>query len=166
LVAPKIKLPALLDGGLGNDIILGGGGNDILLGGEGNDRLFGRAGRKLLIGGGADRLSAVSQGDILIGSTTAFDAHYESLRLVMAEWTSGRNYKTRTANLRGSVGGGGANRSVRLVMAEPEPTILDDGAQDLLRGGAGQDWFFAELSGAANNKIVGHKAGELIERKR
>ena len=166
-VAPNIKLPALLDGGLGSDILLGGGGNDILLGGAGNDRLFGRAGRKLLIGGGgADRLSAVAKGDILIGSTTAFDAHYESLRSVMAEWTSGRNYKTRTANLRGSVGGGGANRSVRLVTAGPEPTILDDGAQDLLRGGPGQDWFFAELSGAAKNKILGHKAGERIERKR
>ncbi len=43
-VATRIKLPALLDGGPGNDILLGGGGNDILIGGPGKDTLLGRAG--------------------------------------------------------------------------------------------------------------------------
>ena len=45
-VAIGIKLPALLDGGPGNDILRGGGGNDILVGGAGNDRLFGLRGAR------------------------------------------------------------------------------------------------------------------------
>ncbi len=124
---------------------MGGGGNDILLGGEGNDRLFGRAGRDLLIGGGgADTLLASYKGDILIGGATKFDASYESLQSIMALWTSRRNYKTRTANLRRAGTGSGASGAVRLVTTGPETTILDDVARDRLRGGAGQDWFFAK----------------------
>ena len=85
-VAASIKLPALLDGGPGNDILMGGGGNDILLGGAGNDKLSGRAGRDLLIGGdGTDKLTAGAKGDTLIGGTTAFDADYQSLRSMLAD---------------------------------------------------------------------------------
>ena len=47
----KIKKPAFLNGGAGNDTLTGGGGNDILLGGDGNDRLVKSVGRNLLIGG-------------------------------------------------------------------------------------------------------------------
>jgi hypothetical protein len=160
-VATNIKLPALLDGGPGNDI-LRGGGNNILLGGRGNDRLFGSRGYSLLIGGrGADMLFARSKGDILIGGATAFDADYESLQAIMYEWNSGRKYKARAANLRGSGGGSGANGTVRLVTTGHEATIFDDGANDVLRGGAGQDWFFAKRRGAAKDRIVGRRAGEL-----
>ena len=47
-VNKKIKKPAFLDGGDGNDTLTGGGGNDILLGGAGNDRLVKSVGRNLL----------------------------------------------------------------------------------------------------------------------
>jgi Ca2+-binding RTX toxin-like protein len=162
-VGTSIKLPALLDGGRGNDILLGGSGNDILLGGPGNDMLFGRASRDLLIGGGgADALFAEFKGDILIGGATAFDADYQSLHSIRAEWTSVRKYRTRTANLRGSGNGSGANRAVRLVTTGPKATIVDDGANDLLGGGDGQDWFFAKPSGTGKDRVVGHQAGELI----
>jgi Ca2+-binding RTX toxin-like protein len=43
-VASAIALPALLDGGDGNDTLSGGGGNDVLLGGAGGDQLQGVAG--------------------------------------------------------------------------------------------------------------------------
>ena len=110
-------------------------------------------------------LFADFKGDILIGGATGFDADYESLHSIRAEWTSVRKYKMRAANLRGSGDGSGVNRAVRLVTTGPEATILDDGAQDLLSGGAGQDWFFAKPGGTTREMIVRHKAGELIERK-
>jgi Ca2+-binding RTX toxin-like protein len=47
----RIRVPALLDGGEGNDTIIGGGGHTILLGGPGKDVLIGRGHRDLLIGG-------------------------------------------------------------------------------------------------------------------
>jgi Ca2+-binding RTX toxin-like protein len=159
-----IKLPALVDGGAGNDTLRAGGGNSILLGGSGNDRLIGGAKRNLLIGGsGGDMLTAGSKGDILIGGATPFDEDYPWLRSIIAEWNSGRAYKKRIANLRGSGDGRGADGGRRLVTTGPEATIIDDGARDQLRGGAGQDWYFGNVSGAARVRIVGRKAGEPIE---
>jgi hypothetical protein len=69
----------------------------------------------------------------------------------MSEWTSSRNYATRTANLRGT--GSGASFNARLngnnflnVDASHGPvTVHDDNQKDTLTGDGGQDWFFANL---------------------
>ena len=56
-------------------------------------------GRDLLIGGeGRDLLRAVGD-DLLIPGTTAFDANDMALAAITAEWTSGRSYNDRVANL-------------------------------------------------------------------
>jgi Ca2+-binding RTX toxin-like protein len=59
----SVKVPAIINGGAGDDHIKGGGGNDILIGGSGSDRLNGGAGDDVLFAsdaqtdGDADRLT-------------------------------------------------------------------------------------------------------------
>lgn len=45
------SIPALIDGGAGNDVILGGSNNDVILGGPGNDVIFDVRGHNTLLGG-------------------------------------------------------------------------------------------------------------------
>jgi Ca2+-binding RTX toxin-like protein len=160
-VAGGLTLPAWLDGGDGNDRLNGGGGNNVLLGGAGDDLLIGGGGRNLLIGGlGADTLNAGSGDDLLIGGTTAFDANEAELAAIMAEWTSGRDYATRIANLSGIGSGPRNNGNSFLIASGPGATIFDDNAGDVLQGGSGMDWFFVGLSqdilhGRHDSEIVG-----------
>jgi hypothetical protein len=159
-VASGIMLPAWLYGGDGNDRLKGGGGNNVLLGGSGDDVLIGGAGQNLLIGGeGADILNAGGEDDLLIAGTTAFDANELALSAIMAEWTSGRDYATRIANLSGTGSGPNNNGAIFLIASGPSATVFDDGAVDVLNGGAGMDWFFANLS---QDKIHGRHASEIV----
>ena len=52
VLAEGLKVPAVIEGGAGNDALYGGAGNDTLYGGTGNDRLVGRRGNDRLVGGG------------------------------------------------------------------------------------------------------------------
>jgi fibronectin-binding autotransporter adhesin len=109
-VAGGVTLPAWLYGGDGNDRLKGGGGNNVLIGGSGNNMLIGGSGQDLLIGGsGSSTLIAGSGDDLLIAGTTAYDANDAALAAIMAEWTSGRDYATRIADLSGSGSGPSSN---------------------------------------------------------
>ncbi len=56
----QTSIPAIVDGGAGNDLLTGGGSNDILRGSDGNDTLIGGGGRDQLYGGaGDDVLNAI-----------------------------------------------------------------------------------------------------------
>lgn len=67
-VGSAIRLPALLDGGDGDDALHGGSGSDTLLGGLGNDVLHGHKGNDWLYGGdGNDGLYGDSGHDVLLG---------------------------------------------------------------------------------------------------
>ena len=146
-VAGGLTLPAWLYGGDGNDRLKGGGGNNVLLGGDGDDQLIGGGGQNLLIGGsGADTLGAGFGDDLLIAGTTAYDANDVALAAIMAEWTSGRDYATRGANLTGTGSGPRNNGNYLLIASGLNATVFDDGAIDVLQGGSGMDWFFASLS--------------------
>jgi Ca2+-binding RTX toxin-like protein len=161
-VGGGITLPAWLYGGDGNDTLQGGGGNDVLLGGAGNDELRGGGGRDLLIGGlGADKLRG--KGDLLIASTTAFDADLAALDAIMAEWTSSRDYATRVANLRGTGSGPRANGGYFLQASGPGVTVFDDGAVDQLQGTSGRDWYFANLIGGVRDQVGGLGGREILE---
>src|SRR5262249_62322647 len=101
-VSGGVGVPAWVYGGDGNDRLRGGRGDDVLSGGDGDDDLNGGAGRDLLIGGrGQDRLHGGDDDDLLIAGFTAFDAHDAPLQAIVAEWTPGRAYGARIANLRG-----------------------------------------------------------------
>ena len=156
-----------LFGGKGFDVLLGGDGNDdlkgggsggddgatdgggkgdILVGGSGNDNLKGTDGRNILIGGvGKDDLTGGAGDDLLIGGSTYYDTHVESLRLIMAEWNSARNYENRMVNLRTSAGPVLGGTGVRLTTSGMDRTVVEDTDKDTLKGGADRDWYFADL---------------------
>jgi Ca2+-binding RTX toxin-like protein len=160
-VDPIITLPAWLYAGAGTDLLIGGGGNDVLIGGGGADTLIAGTGRDLLIGGsGPSTLTAGSGDDILIAGTTAFDQNPAALAAIMAEWTSGRDYATRVANLSGTGSGPRANGNVFLIASGANATVFDNGVTDVLNGGSGTDWFFADLG---RDLLHGRRASEIVE---
>jgi len=152
---------ATLMGGAGNDILKAGTGNTVLVGGGGNDQLFGsalpHAGRALLIGGaGSDTLVGGSNSDLLIAGSTDFDTNLVALNAIMAEWTSTSSYATRIKYLMGTLTRG-KNGSMLLTAS----TVHDDGGKDVLTGGGGQDWFWANLSEDTITDLV--TTGRLAE---
>jgi Ca2+-binding RTX toxin-like protein len=151
-----------LYGGAGDDRLKGGGGNDILVGGEGDDLLQGGAGRDVLIGGaGQDQLIGGQDDDLLIAGYTSYDDNTLALRSILAEWTSDRDYGVRVANLMN--GNGSGNRSNDGFFLN-EHTAFDDNAQDVLTGGGGRDWFFAQLGGdkAKRDLVTDLHGNELV----
>jgi hypothetical protein len=153
----------LLQGGGGNDVLVGGGGNDVLVGGGGDDTLIAGKGRDLLIGGsGPAHLVGNSGDDILIAGTTAFDHNDAALAAIMAEWTSARSYADRVANLSGTGSGPRENGNDFLIASGPNATVFDNGAIDVLDGGSGMDWFFADQSGGVAQDVVNGRRGSAI----
>jgi hypothetical protein len=81
-----------------------------------------------------------------------------ALNALMAEWTSARSYADRVANLHGT--GSGTTFSARLngnVFLKVDgrgASVSDDGAQDVLTGSAGLDWFFANLGSGVKDEIT------------
>lgn len=140
----QARLPAYLDGGDGNDILVGGWKDDIMLGRDGRDRLFGGpGGRDLLIGGaGKDILrghdyaasSPLDDSDLLIGDSHAGDRSLPALAEMFRIWTDrGLSYQSRLALL----------RSASSLARVDHSTVIDDGVRDKLFGGPGKDWLAA-----------------------
>ena len=150
-VDPAVTIAAVLDGGAGNDTLTAGSAPAVLLGGDGNDTLTAGAGRDLLIGdAGSDTLLGGAGDDILIAGTTSFDASLPGLLSLLSEWSrTDLAGAARIADLNGSTPGGlnGAN-----VLTAT--TTVNDAAIDQLSGGAGLDWFLADLNPADPNQDV------------
>src|SRR5205085_1071201 len=80
--------------------------------------------------------------DVLIGGWTAFDGGREALWQLMAEWSRvDQTYAQRIDHLQY---GGGLNGSQTLNRT----TVFDDSAVATFFGGAGDDWFVADLRAA------------------
>jgi hypothetical protein len=124
----------------------------LLLGSFGNDHIVGGGGSTIIIGGlGSDHLQAGSGGALLIGGTTDFDRDPPGLYGLLTEWArTDESYAQKVANL-------------SILNAA---TVHDDGAGNLLEGGAGLDWFFANLDGVGNHgvldRVTGRKPGEIL----
>jgi Ca2+-binding RTX toxin-like protein len=162
-VAQEVTAQAWLYAGAGNDRLQAGGGSSVLIGGAGNDVLIGGSGRAVLIGGaGSDQLIGGAGEDLLIGGTTAFDANEAALAAILAEWSSGRDYATRVANLSGTGSGPRLNGDTLLTASGPGATVFDDGDRDVLSGGTGLDWFFAHLGRRDTDDIAGLQGGEIV----
>lgn len=141
-----------LFGQAGNDQMFGESSNDSLAGGDGNDKLFGGAGNDLLIGGnGNDQLYGDAGDDVLISGTTANDEDAEALAAIVSELGARRSVNNRINNLRF---GSGNNGDVTL----DDASVVDDGSNDTLYGGAGTDWFFTGLG----DKVRGPHRNEQV----
>jgi PKD repeat protein len=165
-IANNIYQPATMLGGAGNDrlrgargddVLLGGAGNDrlwgmqgdnILVGGDGQDNLYGYGGRDMLIGGqGNDYLSGSSGDDIAIGGWTRHDNDLDALDAIFREWLSDDNYMSRVGALYDD-------------LLDPDSSVSDDSVADVLVGGGGRDWFFADL---VKDRLPGRGRDELVE---
>ena len=161
-IAGSIDLPALVEGGPGNDHLGGSGGPAVLLGGDGDDTLTGGSGRDVLIGGfGTDRLVGAAGDDILIGGWTIYDANStggamandRALLRILAEWNSERPFAVRVANL--TDGRGSQERLNDDFFLSLGQTVLDDEDEDILTGSSGEDWFLA----GDEDAIIGSHGG-------
>jgi hypothetical protein len=164
-----------LHGRHGDDILLGGGddddlnggnGQDTLVGGDGNDKVSGGQGQDVLIGGrDKDELTGNQGDDLLIGGFTLFDNQISALQLIMAEWSSSRDYNTRVTNLREGTGPVLTGTGVKLKASGSGRTVFDDGAKDTLQADDGQDWFFADIDGTGgdDDKVKDEKGNELLD---
>jgi Ca2+-binding RTX toxin-like protein len=134
-------------GGALGDILVGNGAANVLRGGGGRDLIIGREGADFLYGDAGE--------DILVAGTTSHDNDVAALAAIVAEWTSGSSYETRTTNLRN---GSGVPRLAG-TSAGAGQTAFNDSSVDNLIGGADQDWIFKGLDDIFANPEI----GELIE---
>ncbi len=148
----------MINGGAGNDVILGGSGNDTLIGGDGNDWLGGNKGNDQLRGGnGADILvggegldwintsngtSATDDAgdDLIVSGRTIYDAtrvpSMPSSKHGLRALHSPRGLITFLL----SCGGSGWTLQTQSYQS------VTDTSTDVLFGGAGNDWFFAQVT--------------------
>jgi methionine-rich copper-binding protein CopC len=128
----------LIDGGTGNDVLrgdsYGGNGNDTLLGGDGDDILIGQFGADVLRGGRGSDL-------IIAGGLFVDDYTIDQTFALRREWTSGRSYAERVANISGVGTGPRNNGNVFIV---PHATVEHDEAVDQVFGEDDQDWLIAD----------------------
>jgi Ca2+-binding RTX toxin-like protein len=162
-VASGITIDAELHASnLGNSILKAGGGNDILVGGAGDDILIGGAGRDLLIGGtGNDLITAGTGDDIVIAGRTIYDHNDLALRSILSEWASSDSFAVRVSNIKGLTPSGlDLNGAYYLNTS----TVQDDQSIDVLVGGSGRDWFFADTSGQTGPKdiVLGLHTGDVV----
>ncbi len=75
----------------------------------------------------------------MIGGKTSFDFNPAAMLTILQEWQSADDYATRITKIRN---GGGLNGTNELNST----TVTDDGVADSLTGGAGLDWFWANLA--------------------
>jgi hypothetical protein len=135
--------------GSGGSTLTGDAQGNILVGGDGNDTLTAGSGQSILIGGkGADVLTGGPADDILIAGYTDYDSNFAALQSIYDEWSTPAPYATRIQNLQI---GGGKNGNNVLVWGQ---TVHDDAAPDVLTGGPGTDWFFANLTSGVLDTIT------------
>lgn len=124
-------IPAVIDGGRGNDNLAGGTGRNVLLGNAGMDSLFGGNARDLLIGGqGRDIINGSGGDDIIVGGSTKHDTSLPVLISALNQWNATDSY---------------ANRLAALDAVLSTATVFDDSERDELLGLTGLDWYFARI---------------------
>jgi hypothetical protein len=94
---------------------------------------------------GADRLTGGSGDDLLIAGSTNYDTNDTALQAILNEWSSGRSYAARVANISGTGTGTRLNGSYFLKKGTGG-TVVEDTDADKLTGASGNDWFFLDLA--------------------
>jgi hypothetical protein len=151
-LAPTLNIPAMLDGGDGNDQLQGGASDDILVGGGGADILIGGSGRNVLIGGtGSDIIRGGIGEDLLIGTGTTFDTDRAALESVRKEWArTDVSQGVRIGHLQGTIVGGQLN-----TVLLNSTTVTPDGAPDVMYGTGLNNWYLMNLGDVGADSKTG-----------
>lgn len=164
-ISGNVGLPAVIDGGLGNDQLNAGNASSVVIGGGGADNLLGGSGNDILIGGlGGDRLNGNAGDDILVAGTTSYDSGADDDKLandfallkLLDEWTSNRNYSVRVSNVNQGVGPVLDGSGLKLKKGT---TVFDDTSEDELTGASGMDWY---MFGSPQDRVTDRKTGEAV----
>jgi Ca2+-binding RTX toxin-like protein len=133
-----------------DDVIRGNSAANILVGNAGNDQLEGRAGRDILIGGvGLDAIFGGDDDDLLISGRTTHDNLVGNLNDIRLTWISGNSYPDRITALRAGIG-------VTVTSLKAKINVLNDsGADDVLTGDQGEDWYFRAVDDAITDLLSG-----------
>jgi Ca2+-binding RTX toxin-like protein len=153
---PGLALPAILNGGDGNDKLVGGAGNDTLFGGLGDDHLTGNGGDDLLDGGLGD--------DVMLGCAGIDTADYSSrtanLLIGLDKWQDdgeAGEFDLAYLDIERVLGGSGNDR---IGGGAADNELLGNAGDDTLGGGAGNDSLFG---GLGNDKLDGGEGDDYLE---
>jgi phospholipase C len=139
-VDAAVTLPAMIFAGNGNNVIQTGNGNTVVVGGRGNNVIEGGIGRDILIGGiGNTNIDAGAGQSILIAGTTAYGQNAEAYLTLESEWASTDSLATRAALIGAGVGSKGNQFALN------SETVFANLHHNLLKGGSGMNWYFANL---------------------
>jgi Ca2+-binding RTX toxin-like protein len=156
----------VLLGGNGKDTLIGGDGNDWLGGGAGNDRLEGGNHADILVGGlGVDIIgtSGTDSGDdIVIGGRTNYDSNKTAIDALITAWATKASFTAGVSSIGTGFTSGGVTYKLNTT------TVFDDDVTDTFFGGAGLDWFFADVKptttiGLENPDDTGAETSALVD---
>lgn len=169
-----------IDGDGGDDWLNGDDGNDILLGGDGaegaKDRILGGAGNDILVGDGgignktrrgdSDDLYGGAGSDIVLAGYLLDQDLVLTLNAIRSEWTSGRTYEERVANILGTGVGPRDNGNAFLIAGQNvfNDRKLGEVAEraDAVFGEDDLDWYFVDPSDDSFDLEGGELAVDLF----
>ncbi|HEX3151629.1 MAG TPA: hypothetical protein VHR66_26380 [Gemmataceae bacterium] len=160
-IDPKLKNPAIVDGGAGDDSITCGAGNDSITGGLGNDRIDGGKGFNTLVETGDVNMTLISGSTKANGGLTGLGTDVlVKTTIQAARLTGGPSANNLDASLfKGSVtllGLGGADA---LVGGAKNDVLVGGDGDDSLVGGGGADVL---IGGTGADQLDGGKGGDLL----
>ncbi len=162
----RVRTPASIDGGAGNDELSAGGGDTLLIGGPGIDVLKGGSGDDLLVGGtGDDVLKGGSGDDVLLGGE-GNDYLIGGSGDDLLDGGSGEDRLRGDGTDDDDDDPGGFDV---LLGGDGDDNIRGGGGGDLIDGEAGNDVIFGEsgddvlLGGAGDDYIRGGSGADTLE---
>jgi Ca2+-binding RTX toxin-like protein len=159
----------VLDGGIGNDILLGGAGNDTLVGGDNDDTLLGNGGVDVLDGSFGDNTLIQDGTNVTTGLVTIFGDALDNT-ITISRDGAGALFSNgvpipgatvaNTSLIR--VFGMGGNDTITLNEASgalPASMLFGGAGVDTLTGGSGGDLLFG---GIGNDALLGKGGFDLL----
>jgi uncharacterized delta-60 repeat protein len=149
-------VPALLDGGDGDDCLISGNGNDKLIGRAGGDQLYGNGGDDTLDGGaGADRMEGGDGADTVDYSRRGNAVHVD----LEGDDDDGASFEHDTVwtDVEHILGGSGNDTLVGNGKAN---YIRGGPGNDTISGGGGNDALYGD---AGNDRIYGDAGDDYID---
>ena len=169
-----LEVPATLDGGPGNDVLIGGGANDLVDGDDGNDDLIGNGGAdRLQADSGHDDLRGGPAGDVIDGGTGADTVDYADATGPLSidldgnadDGTSGEGDRVE-ADVETVVGGPFDDR---IAFVSGRHAAFGRGGNDTLAGGSGTDLLDGGPGddrvngGVGSDKLVGGEGSDTAD---
>lgn len=165
VIASSIDLPAIVDGGEGDDMIFGGGGDDVIYGGDGDDVLLGRRGIDAVFGqAGNDWIWGNRDNDRLEGGS----GHDKIWGLLGDDVILGGSGDDVLFGGQGDDVMDGGEGNDMLWGGAGNDTMTGGSGDDLLLGGVGSDTLVGEegddilFGGPGNDSLDGGEGLDLI----